>query len=118
MKLVILVTFLLGAATALESARPEERPRSTRKRTSRLSKAAGIEMRTSGYSVSTGIPTEQRSKAGLTKTPGLQRRGEGVEAIKMLPRQEPKASDFFECTNVVRGRPPRVGVASLIIPGR
>ena len=107
MKLVILVTLLLSAAAALESAGLEDRPRSTRKRVSRPSRAADVEMRTSEYFVSTGIPTEQRSKAALTRAPGLRKRGEGVEPIKMLRRQEPKASDFFECTNPVRGHQPR-----------
>ena len=115
MKLAILVTYFLSAATALESARLEDRPRSTRKRISRPSTTAGVKMRMSEYSVSTGIPTELRSKAALTRVPGLQRRGEGAEAIKMLSRQEPKASDFFECTNTVSCHSPRLGIASLTI---
>lgn len=107
MKLVVLVAFLLSAAAALDSARLGDRPRNARKRISKPNKAAGIEMRVSEYSISSGIPTEQRSRAALTRAPALQRRGEGVDAIKVLPRQEPKASDFFECTNPVRGHPPR-----------
>src|SRR5690349_8166061 len=90
MKLAIPLTLFLGITAAFESAGLQDRTRTIRKRISRPNEVAGIEMRASEYKTSTGTPTVQRSKAALARVPGLQR------------RQEPKASDFFECTNPVR----------------
>lgn len=94
MKLVVPLTLFLGITAALKSAGLQDRAGNIRKRISRPKEVAGVEMRASEYKTSTGTPTVQRSKTALTRVPGLQR------------RQEPKASDFFECTNPVRLLPP------------
>ncbi|KAH6848006.1 hypothetical protein B0I37DRAFT_431983 [Chaetomium sp. MPI-CAGE-AT-0009] len=87
MKFILALTSLLGAAVAFKSSGSEERTARLRNRAPRPEKLAGVEVKTLEYRTSIGAPTEQRSKALLTRVPGLQRRG------------APQASDFFECTN-------------------
>ena len=108
MKIIIFLAFLLGTAAALEPAWFEKRAVSPRKRTSRPNKVAAAAMRAPEYTVSTGTPTELRSKFALTRAPGLQQRSGLVDANKLVSRQDPKASDFFECTNPVRLTPLRI----------
>ena len=93
MKLTISLTLFLGIAVALESAGLQGRAGRTHTRISRPREVTAVEMRSAEYRTWTGTPTDQRSTTGLTRVPGLQR------------RQEPKASDFFECTNPVRALP-------------
>ena len=90
MKFILALTSLLGAAVAFESSGSKERTARLRSRAPRPEKFASVEVRTLEYRTSIGSPTEQRSKALLTRVPGLQRRA------------APQASDFFECTNPVR----------------
>ena len=90
MKFILALTSLLGAAVAFESSGSQERTARLRNRASRPEKLASVEVRSLEYRTSIGSPTEQRSKALLTRVPGLKRRG------------GPQASDFFECTNPVR----------------
>lgn len=99
MKLVVLLTFSLGMVAALESARLGERAGGARQPTPRPRKVAALDVRASEYQVSTGTPTEQRSKITLTRVPDVLKRRDSAPAVRTLRRQEPQASDFFECTN-------------------
>lgn len=116
MKLIILFTFLLGIAVALESAGLEERAGRQRAQIPRPKKFSGAPTlraanipanAPSGYKASIGQVARRHSKAAFKRVPpafidpSQLRRREGLDALRKLRRQV-LVSDFFECTNPVR----------------
>ncbi|KAK3906144.1 hypothetical protein C8A05DRAFT_12093 [Staphylotrichum tortipilum] len=98
MKLVSFLAFFLGIAMALETLGLEKRQGRPYRRITAPIKPIALEERASEYAVSTGTPTEHRSKAVLTKVQSLGRRRDITDTTK-TPRRQAKATDFFECTN-------------------
>jgi len=121
MKLLILITLLIGFALALESAVLEERQgrgsgKRQRKRTSRPKKSTGVATARapnrprnapSDFKTGTGRASVKRNKAALKRVPaehidpGMRRRQESYETLRRLRRQAANANDFYECSNTV-----------------
>lgn len=115
MKLIAVLTLLLGVAVALEPAGLEDRAKRPHKKCSRPAAYSGATaMRAPKtppscpyeYKTSTGKCTVKRSKAALKKVPAnfidrdLQQRQESFRAVQRLRRQT-QPSDFYECANSV-----------------
>ncbi|KXX82002.1 hypothetical protein MMYC01_201503 [Madurella mycetomatis] len=113
MKLIILFTFLLGIAVALESAGLEERAGRQRAQIPRPKKFSGAATlraanrpndAPSEYETSIGQVARRHSKAAFKRVPpafidpSQLRRRESVDVLRKLRRQV-LVSDFFECTN-------------------
>lgn len=116
MKLLLLLTLLVGLAVALEFAELEDRQYKHRshKKTSRPKKFSGATtMRASRkpsgappeYKTSTDKPSRKRSKATLKKLPSdlidadLRRREESHRTLTLLRRQA-SVADYYECGSV------------------
>ncbi len=117
MKLIFLLTFLVGLALAAEFTQPglEERARHPRQRTHRPKKHTGAftfraASRPSGapaeYKTGTDKPTRKQSKAELQKLPSdlidtdMRRRRESLTTLRLLQRQS-TSNDFYECHSAV-----------------
>jgi hypothetical protein len=114
MKLLFLLTLLIGFAVALEFSELESRQRRHRqhKKTSRPKRFQGASaMRAASkpkgapaeYKTSTDRATRKRSKANLKKMPAdlidpdQRRRRDSLQTLRLLRRQA-TAADFFECS--------------------
>jgi hypothetical protein len=122
MKLLLLLTVLVGLAMALDFSELDTRQRRHRrhKKTSRPKRFSGATAmraarRPSGaptdYKTSTGRATHKRSKANLKKLPAdlvdpdMKKRSESLHALRLLRRQA-TAADFYECGTVSLTQPP------------
>ena len=116
MKLLFLLTMLIGLAMALDFSELDARQRRHRqhKKTSRPKRFTGASaMRAarrpdgapSEYKTSTDRATRKRSKASLKKMsadlidPDQKKRRDGLHALRLLRRQA-TAADFYECGSV------------------
>ncbi|KAM7205862.1 hypothetical protein V8F33_000692 [Rhypophila sp. PSN 637] len=119
MKLLLLLTLLIGFALALETAVLEERQgrgsgKRQRKKTYRPKKSTGVTTARapnkprnapSDYKTGTGRASSKRNKSALKKLPadyidaGMRRRWESWQTLRRLRRQAANANDFYECYN-------------------